>query len=101
LEEGPQHKNWVKLSLKSYLLVEYRERFITYESTEERLLPFLIMRNAGQSVIIPSLRAMLSFMSKTLKILSKEGEKRIGKIEESEEAQAAEESKKGSSEIGW
>ena len=70
------------------------ERFTTYESTEERLLPFLITRNVGQGTTIPNLRMMLSFMSRTLKILSKETENLIAKIEKNEKARAIKESEK-------
>jgi transcriptional repressor NrdR len=70
------------------------ERFTTYEATEERLLSFLITKNAGQGTTIPSLRTMLSFMSDTLKILSKETENLIGKMEKRKKAQAAQEARK-------
>ena len=49
------------------------ERFTTYESTGERLLPFLIRHSASS-------RSMLSFMSSTLTVLSKETEKLIDKV---------------------
>ena len=70
------------------------ERFTTYEATEEGLLSFLITRNAGQGATIPSLTTMLSFMSDTLKILSKESEKLIATMEKRKKAQAVKESKR-------
>ncbi len=76
------------------------ERFTTYEATEEQLLPFLILKNTGQGATIPNLRPMLLFMSKTLKILSKETEKLIGEIEKREKAQAVKESKRKARERG-
>jgi len=76
------------------------ERFTTYEATEEQLLPFLILKNTGQGTTIPNLRPMLSFMSKTLKILSKETERLIGEIEKREKAQAVKETKRKARERG-
>ena len=76
------------------------ERFTTYEATEEQLLPFFILKNTGQGATIPNLRPMLLFMSKTLKILSKETEKLIGEIEKREKAQAVKESKRKARERG-
>ncbi len=70
------------------------ERFTTYEATEEQLLPFLIAKHTGQGVTIPNVRTMLSFMSNTLKILSKESEKLIKKMEKTQKAQAIKESQK-------
>jgi len=70
------------------------ERFTTYESTEEGLLPFLITKNAGRGTTIRNLRTMLSFMSGTLKILSKETENLIGTMEKRKKAQAAQEARK-------
>jgi len=70
------------------------ERFTTYEATEEQLLPFLILKNTGQRATTPNMKAMLSFMSDTLKILSKGTENLIGKMEKQEKAQAAQEAKK-------
>jgi len=69
-------------------------RFTTYEATEEGLLPFLITKNVGQGTTIRNLRTMLSFMSRILKILSKETKNLIAKIEKSEKAQAIKESGK-------
>jgi transcriptional repressor NrdR len=69
-------------------------RFTTYEATEEGLLPFLITKNVGQATTIRNLRTMLSFMSRILKILSKETKNLIAKIEKSEKAQAIKESEK-------
>jgi transcriptional repressor NrdR len=69
-------------------------RFTTYEATEERLVPFLINKHAGQGTLITNLRTMLPFMSETLMILSKPIKDFIGKIEQIEKAQAVKEAKK-------
>lgn len=76
------------------------ERFTTYEATEGGLLPFLIVKNTRQGATIPNLRAMLLFMSRTLKILSKETERLIGEIEKREKAQAVKETKRKARERG-
>jgi len=68
------------------------ERFTTYESTQERLLPFLIVKNTGQGSTIPNLRTMLSVVSSTLTMLSEETEKLIDKVDKVEKSQLAEES---------
>jgi transcriptional repressor NrdR len=70
------------------------ERFTTYEATEEQLLPFLITKNTGQGATTPNMKAMLSFMSDTLKILSKETKNLIGQVEKHEKAQAVKETKR-------
>lgn len=70
------------------------ERFTTYEATEARLLPFLIGKNAGPGATLGNLRTMLSFLAETLKILSKQMEKLITRIEKTETAQALRESEK-------
>ncbi len=57
------------------------DRFTTYESTEERLLTFLIVKNSGQGATIPNVKTMLFFMSSTLKVLSEETEKLIEKVD--------------------
>ncbi len=75
-------------------------RFSTYEATEERLVPFLINKPTGPGTPMTKLRAMLPFMSETLMILSKPIKNLIGKIEEIEKAQAAEEAKKKARERG-
>jgi len=69
-------------------------RFTTYESTEERLLPFLIVKNSGQGASIPNVKTMLSFMSSTLPVLSEETEKLIDKVGELEKTQIAKGSKR-------
>ena len=69
-------------------------RFTTYESTEERLLPFLIVKNSGQGASIPNVKTMLSFMSSTLPVLSEETEKLIDKVGELEKTQVAKGSKR-------
>lgn len=69
-------------------------RFTTYEGTEEGLLPFLIMKHTGQGNSIRNLRTMLSFMSKTLMILSQRIKILIYKIEQTEKAQAAKEAER-------
>jgi transcriptional regulator NrdR family protein len=71
------------------------ERFTTYEATEGGLLPFLILKNTRQGA-----RPMLLFMSRTLKILSKETERLIGEIEKREKAQAVKETKRKARERG-
>ena len=69
-------------------------RFTTYESTGEQLLPFLIVKNSGQGASIPNVKAMLSFMSSTLPVLSEETEKLIDKVGKLEKTQVAKESKR-------
>ncbi|UCH00634.1 MAG: hypothetical protein JSU78_01295 [Deltaproteobacteria bacterium] len=68
------------------------DRFTTYESTEERLLPFLIIKNAGQGATIPNVKTMLFFMSSTLKVLSEETEKLMDKVDKLEKTNVAKES---------
>ncbi len=70
------------------------DRFTTYETTEERLMPFLLIKYSGQGNSIKNLRTALSFMSKTIMILSQQIKDLIQKIEQSEKAQAAEETKR-------
>lgn len=67
------------------------DRFTTYESTEERLLPLLIVKNTGQGSSIPNLRTMLSIISSTLTMLSEETEKLIDKVDKVEKSHLAEE----------
>ena len=69
-------------------------RFTTYEATEEQLLPFLIGKSTGQGATTAHLRAVLSFLSETVRILSKETERLIKRIEKTEKAQAAEQLQK-------
>ena len=69
-------------------------RFTTYESTEERSLPFLIRKKVEHGSVVNNLNEMLTFMSSTLELLSGEIENLIVRIEKREKAQAAEESRK-------
>jgi len=69
------------------------DRLTTYESTEGRLLPFLVRHSAGQGATITNSRSMLSFMSGTLTVLSEETEKLIDKVGKLEKTQVAKESK--------
>ncbi len=64
-------------------------RFTTYESTEERLLTFLIVKNSGQGATIPNVKTMLFFMSSTLKVLSEETEKLIEKVDRADKTNTA------------
>ncbi|MBW2220032.1 MAG: hypothetical protein JRF40_11155 [Deltaproteobacteria bacterium] len=70
------------------------ERFTTYESTEERLLPVLIRKKAGMGATKAKLKTMLSFLSDTLKTLSGETENLIAKVDKLDKAYAVEESKR-------
>ena len=70
------------------------ERFTTYESTEERLLPVLIIKKAGMGATKAKLKTMLSFLSDTLKTLSGETEKLIDKVDKLDKAYVAEEFKR-------
>ena len=69
-------------------------RFTTYEATEERLLPFLGTKHVERAPTVTNLKAMVSFMSNTLDILSKETETLVDKIKKREKAQAAQKAKK-------
>lgn len=69
-------------------------RFTTYEAAKERLLPYMIREKVERRSPVTGLKAMLSFMSNALKMLSKETKYLIDKIEKRERAQAAKESKK-------
>ena len=53
------------------------ERFTTYESTEERILPILIRKKARYGATKASLKITLAFISKTLKDLSNETKKLV------------------------
>ncbi len=68
-------------------------RFTTYESTEELVLPLLIKRRTEYATTT-SLRDLLSFMSNTLKLLSKETEKHIDRVDKLLKAQTVEAAKK-------
>ena len=69
-------------------------RFTTYEATVEQLLPFLIRKKTESVSAITNSKALLYFMSDTLKILSKEYQNNIARVEKLIKTQAAEESKK-------
>ncbi len=69
-------------------------RFTTYESIEELVLPLLIKRRTEYVTTKTGLRALLSFMSYTLKILSKETEKHIDRVDKLLKAQTVEPAKK-------
>jgi len=68
------------------------DRFTTYESTEERLLPFLIRKKVENRPTATNLKTTLSFMSNTLTVLSEEIEKLIDKVDKVEKTQVAKES---------
>ena len=55
-------------------------RFITFEATEESLLPVLLRQNTGRGSDLGSLKEMLSFMAETLYILSGETEMLADKV---------------------
>ena len=57
------------------------ERFTTYESTEERMLPILIRKKARYGATKASLKTMLAFISKTIKDLSKETKKLVAQAD--------------------
>jgi len=65
------------------------DRFTTYESTQEHLLPFFIIKNAGQGATLPNAKTMLSVISSTLTMLSEETEKLVDKAHRVEKTQAA------------
>ncbi len=65
------------------------DRFTTYESGEDRLLPVLIRQNAGGGATTPNVKTMLSIMSSTLTMLSEETEKLVDKAHRVEKTQAA------------
>ena len=69
-------------------------RFTTYESIEELVLPLLIKRRTEHVTTTTGLRALLSLMSNTLKILSKETEKHIDRVDKLLEAQTVEAEKR-------
>jgi transcriptional repressor NrdR len=70
------------------------DRFTTYESTQEHLLLFLIVKNTGQGSSIPNLRTVLSIVLSTLTMLSEETEKLIDKVDKVEKTQVAKQSKR-------
>lgn len=56
-------------------------RFTTYESIEELVLPLLIKRRTKYLSTTTGIKALLAFTSNTLKILSKETEKHINRVD--------------------
>ena len=65
------------------------ERFTTYESTEERMLPVLIKKKVGHGSTKTSLKTLLPFISETLKDLSNETKKLAAQVNMHERIQAA------------
>ena len=65
------------------------ERFTTYESTEERMLPVLIKKKVGHGSTKTSLKTFLPFISETLKDLSNETKKLAAQVDMHERIQAA------------
>jgi transcriptional regulator NrdR family protein len=65
------------------------ERFTTYESTEERMLPVLIKKKVGHGSTKASLKTLLPFISETLKDLSNETKKLAAQVDMHERIQAA------------
>ncbi len=55
-------------------------RFTTFEGSEESLIPVLLRQNTGRGSDLSSLKEMLSFMAKTLYILSGETEMLADKV---------------------
>jgi len=69
-------------------------RFTTYESTPEQLVRFLTRKIVEGGSPVANLEAMISFVSNTMKILSKESKNLIAKVEKREKPQAAKEAEK-------
>jgi transcriptional regulator NrdR family protein len=65
------------------------ERFTTYESTEERMLPVLIKNKVGHRSTKTRLKTLLPFISETLKDLSNETKKLVAQVDMLEMTQAA------------
>lgn len=65
------------------------ERFTTYESTEEHMLPVLIKKKVGYGSTKTSLKKLLPFISKTLRDLSNETQKLVVQVDMLERTQAA------------
>ena len=57
------------------------ERFTTYESTEEHMLPVLIKKKVGHKSTKTSLKTLLPFISETLKDLSYETKKLVAQVD--------------------
>jgi len=56
-------------------------RFTTYESTKQGLVPFLIRQNAGGGASIPNARTILSIVSNTLTAASEDTERLMDKAD--------------------
>lgn len=65
------------------------ERFTTYESTEERMLPVVIKKKVGHKSTKTRLKTLLPFISVTLKDLSNETKKLVAQVDILERTQAA------------
>jgi hypothetical protein len=65
------------------------ERFTTYESTEERMLPVLIKKKVGHKSTKTTLKTLLPFISETLKDLSNETKKLVAQVDILERTQVA------------
>ena len=65
------------------------ERFTTYESTEEHMLPVLIKKKVGHKSTKTSLKTLLPFISETLKDLSYETKKLVAQVDILERTRAA------------
>jgi len=68
-------------------------RFTTYETMEEKLLPFLMRKMVEGQATTTILKNLTSFMSHTFKDLAKSIELIIDKMNKLEKAQAVEEAK--------
>ena len=64
------------------------ERFTTYESTEEHMLPVLIKKKVGHRSTKTRLKTLLPFISETLKDLSNETKKLAAQVDMRERTQA-------------
>jgi len=64
------------------------QRFTTYESTEEQMLPVLIKKKVGHGSTKRSLKTLLPFISETLKDLSNETKKLAAQVDMLERSQA-------------
>jgi len=65
------------------------QRFTTYESTEEHMLPVLIKKKVGHGSTKRSFKTLLPFISDTLKDLSNETKKLVAQVDMLERSQAA------------
>ena len=69
------------------------ERFTTYESTEEQLVPFLLRQKAGRETKTTKLKNLISFNSMTFKLLAEGIESLIEQMNKVEKPQATKEPK--------